>query len=132
MVRSRMNSCTRWPAKALCASKASGRASSCKGQGQGVRSWPSSAGQAWVNSRCCAGVRQGRSVALQFHPELDPALLELWLDDDREAGEAVLVGCTHDQLRSRTAELHDDAALRIRRLVQGFLTYTARQPCPSS
>ncbi|MBX9918489.1 MAG: type 1 glutamine amidotransferase, partial [Mycolicibacterium frederiksbergense] len=66
------------------------------------------------------------------HPELDPALLELWLDDDREAGEATLGGCTHDELRSRTAELHDDAARRIRRLVQGFLAYTARQPCPSS
>jgi GMP synthase-like glutamine amidotransferase len=74
----------------------------------------------------------GRAVALQFHPELDPALLELWLDDDREAGEAALLGRTHDQLRSRTAELHDDAAQRIRRLVNGFLAYTARQPCPSS
>jgi GMP synthase-like glutamine amidotransferase len=74
----------------------------------------------------------GRAVALQFHPELDPALLELWLDDDREAGEAALLGRSHDQLRSRTAELHDDAAQRIRRLVNGFLAYTARQPCPSS
>ena len=71
-------------------------------------------------------------MALQFHPELDPALLEGWLDDDREAGEAELAGRTHDELRTRTAELHDDAAHRIRRLVQGFLTYTARQPCPSS
>lgn len=74
----------------------------------------------------------GRAVALQFHPELDPTLLELWLDDDRDAGEAALLGRTHDELRSRTAELHDDAAQRIRRLVNGFLAHTARQPCPSS
>lgn len=74
----------------------------------------------------------GRTLALQFHPELDPALLELWLEDDRDASEAELAGRTHDQLRSRTAELHDDAARRIRLLVQGFLTHTARQPCPSS
>ena len=68
----------------------------------------------------------GRAVALQFHPELDPALLELWLDDDRDAGEAELLGRSHDELRSRTAELHDDAAARIRRLVKGFLAHTAR------
>lgn len=74
----------------------------------------------------------GRAVALQFHPELDPALLELWLDDDRDGGEAGLLGRSHDELRSRTAELHDDAARRIRLLVRGFLTHTARQPCPSS
>lgn len=74
----------------------------------------------------------GRAVGLQFHPELDPALLELWLDDDRDAGEAGLVGVTHDELRARTAQLHDDAARRIRGLVDGFLAYTARQPCPSS
>lgn len=74
----------------------------------------------------------GRAVGLQFHPELDPDLLELWLDDDRDAGEAGLLGVSHDDLRTRTAELHDDAARRIRALVNGFLTYTARQPCPSS
>lgn len=74
----------------------------------------------------------GRAVALQFHPELDRGLLELWLDDDRDAGEAAMAGRTHDELRSRTAELHDDAAQRIRRLVRGFLAHTARQPCPSS
>jgi GMP synthase-like glutamine amidotransferase len=27
----------------------------------------------------------GRTLALRFHPELDAALLQLWLDDDNEA-----------------------------------------------
>lgn len=74
----------------------------------------------------------GRAVGLQFHPELDPALLELWLHDDREAGEAGQLGVSHEELRSSTARWHDDAAVRIRELVRGFLAYTARQPCPSS
>jgi GMP synthase-like glutamine amidotransferase len=73
----------------------------------------------------------GRALALQFHPEIDPALLELWLAEDRD-GEVTGVGLTHDELRSRTTELADSAARRIRDLVRGFLTHVARQPCPGS
>jgi GMP synthase-like glutamine amidotransferase len=61
----------------------------------------------------------GRTLALQFHPELDTALLEDWLADD---GEAVEIGQTHDELRLRTKELTDDAAQRVRALVRGFLS----------
>ena len=73
----------------------------------------------------------GRSLALQFHPELDSRLLELWLADDRD-GEVAGTGLSHDELRTRTTELADSAAKRIRGLVRGFLTHVARQPCPSS
>jgi GMP synthase-like glutamine amidotransferase len=73
----------------------------------------------------------GRALALQFHPEIDNALLDAWLADDRD-GEVVGAGLTHDELRSRTTELANDTETRIRRLVRGFLTYVARQPCPSS
>jgi GMP synthase-like glutamine amidotransferase len=73
----------------------------------------------------------GRALALQFHPEVDNALLELWLAEDRD-GEVVGAGLSHDELRYRTTELGDDAALRIRGLVRGFLTHVACQPCPSS
>ncbi|MBS1693629.1 MAG: type 1 glutamine amidotransferase [Actinobacteria bacterium] len=72
----------------------------------------------------------GRTLALQFHPELDRALLELWLADDRH-GEAAGVGVTHDELRSQTTELEESAAKRIRELVQGFLSYVQAQPRPS-
>lgn len=73
----------------------------------------------------------GRALALQFHPEIDTALLDVWLADDRD-GEVVGAGLSHDELRSRTTELADDVATRIRALVHGFLTHVARQPCPNS
>jgi GMP synthase-like glutamine amidotransferase len=73
----------------------------------------------------------GTTLALQFHPEIDHALLELWLADDRD-GEVTGVGLSHDELRSRTSEFIDSATTRIRDLVRGFLTHVARQPCPSS
>ncbi|MCV7170308.1 type 1 glutamine amidotransferase [Mycobacterium manitobense] len=72
----------------------------------------------------------GRTLALQFHPELDAGLLAGWLADDRD-GEVVGAGLRHDELLARTAEMRDDAARRIRLLVRGFLDRVARQPCPS-
>ena len=73
----------------------------------------------------------GRALALQFHPEIDRALLDLWLADDRD-GEVVGFGVSHDELLSRTTALADSAAQRVRGLVRGFLAHVARQPCPSS
>jgi GMP synthase-like glutamine amidotransferase len=73
----------------------------------------------------------GRALALQFHPEVDPGLLELWLADDRD-GEVAGVGLTHDELRSCTTELAAGAPARVRDLVRGFVTHVVRQPCPSS
>lgn len=73
----------------------------------------------------------GRSLALQFHPEIDLKLLDAWLDDDRD-GDVVGAGLSHDELRQRTTELADDVATRVRGLVSGFLMHVARQPCPSS
>jgi GMP synthase-like glutamine amidotransferase len=72
----------------------------------------------------------GRALGLQFHPELDPGLLDGWLADDRN-GEVASVGLTHDELRSATTELTVRAARRIRGLVRGFLSQVAHQPCPS-
>jgi GMP synthase-like glutamine amidotransferase len=73
----------------------------------------------------------GRALALQFHPEIDLKLLDIWLDDDRD-GDVVGAGLSHDELRDRTIELADDVAIRVRDLVRGFLTHVAGQPCPSS
>ena len=73
----------------------------------------------------------GRALALQFHPEVDHDLLELWLAEDHD-DEVVGVGRTHDELRSRTTELAESASARVRDLVRGFVTHVVRQPCPSS
>lgn len=72
----------------------------------------------------------GRAMALQFHPELDEALLDVWLDNDRD-GDVAALGLDPDELRSATAQLRPDAAVRIRRLVRGFVDRVVRQPCPS-
>jgi GMP synthase-like glutamine amidotransferase len=72
----------------------------------------------------------GRALALQFHPEIDVKLLDLWLDGDRD-GEVVGAGLSHDELRDRTIELANDTSTRIRGLVRGFLTHVAGQR-PSS
>ncbi len=73
----------------------------------------------------------GRALALQFHPEIDLKLLDLWLDDDRD-GDVVGAGLSHDELQRRTIELADDVASRIRGLVRGFLAHATSQARPSS
>ena len=56
--------------------------------------------------------------------ELDHGLLELWITDDLRGGDdgdLARLGLRHDDLRSHTTRHVDDAARRLRKLVQGFL-----------
>lgn len=62
----------------------------------------------------------GRALALQFHPELDHEVLEMWIADDHD-GDAAELGISHDDLRARTGVELDDAARRLRLLVRSFL-----------
>ncbi len=67
----------------------------------------------------------GTALALQLHPELDADLLEIWLAQDRD-GSVAEIGRSHDELRRQTTELADDAAARLRTLVDGFLRGVVR------
>jgi GMP synthase-like glutamine amidotransferase len=78
------------------------------------------------NGRATQAFVVGHSVGLQFHPELDGPLLEVWLDNDE--AEAVALGLNTDELRSETAQLQPDARRRLSVLVHGFLDRVARQP----
>ncbi|WP_166905179.1 type 1 glutamine amidotransferase [Mycobacterium sp. DL440] len=67
----------------------------------------------------------GTALALQFHPELDSELLEVWLAHDRD-GEVAGTGSSPDELRLQTREFVGDAAARLRTLVRGFLSRVVR------
>ena len=62
----------------------------------------------------------GRSMGVQFHPELTPRMLDGWLGNvGRE--HAVAFGADPDQLVAETAVRSTEAETRARRLVAGFL-----------
>lgn len=69
---------------------------------------------------------QGRALGLQFHPEVDAALVNKWLLD--EDGAVARLGLDADEIRARTAVEFDDAARRLRLLVRGFLTLLDKDP----
>ena len=64
-----------------------------------------------------------RTLAVQFHPEIDAALLAGWLEYDRD--EVLEAGVDPDEMLGRTAQLKDLAATRVRTLVDGFLSRVA-------
>lgn len=66
----------------------------------------------------------GRSMGVQFHPELTPRMLDGWLGNvGRE--HAVAFGADPDQLVAETAVRSTEAGTRARRLVAGFLALGA-------
>lgn len=70
--------------------------------------------------RAVQAFRLGGALGLQFHPELDADLLELWITEDRD-GDLARHGIGAEDLRSQTAAIADDAAGRLRLLVRGYL-----------
>ncbi len=62
----------------------------------------------------------GSALALQFHPELDGPLLELWIREDRD-GQLQRLELDIDEIRAQTAAERDASVDRLRVLVAGFL-----------
>jgi GMP synthase-like glutamine amidotransferase len=69
----------------------------------------------------------GRTLGLQFHPELTPAVLECWLSAGG-ASELARLGLDADALMARTRSLVGGAAARTHELVRRFVTDVARRP----
>jgi GMP synthase-like glutamine amidotransferase len=70
-----------------------------------------------------------RTLAVQFHPEIDPETLDVWLrngDDIKLAAHGVDV----TRLVEDTKTLHASAAARTHALVDYFLDRVATQPAP--
>ena len=68
--------------------------------------------------------RIGRSLAVQFHPEITPSQLQAWIDN---GGKDFLVAHAVDPaaLVAETVRTADDAQTRTRRLVDNFLDQVA-------
>jgi GMP synthase-like glutamine amidotransferase len=69
----------------------------------------------------------GRSLGLQFHPEVTESVLSAWLTGDG-ASEMATAGVDVAALLAQTRRLEAGAALRTRELVRRFLSDVATQP----
>jgi GMP synthase-like glutamine amidotransferase len=80
-------------------------------------------------ARADQAFRIGRSLAVQFHPEITPGQLAAWIDN---GGLAYLEahGLDAEALLAETARTADDAQARSRRLVDRFLDQVATAPLP--
>ena len=67
----------------------------------------------------------GRTLALQFHPEVDPEVLEAWLAMEGVCAEVEAEGVDVEQLRSQTKSIQPASDKRTYDLVDTFLRRVA-------
>lgn len=72
------------------------------------------------NAAATQAFAHGRALGLQFHPEVDTALVQRWIDEDH-GGDITRLGLSAEEVRAHTAGVADDAARRLRLLVAGFV-----------
>jgi hypothetical protein len=70
--------------------------------------------------------RLRRNLALQFHPEVDRAVIEAWFVDDLD--QIAELGLDPDELLAETERQRDAAHARAARLVDTFLAWSSPAP----
>jgi GMP synthase-like glutamine amidotransferase len=70
----------------------------------------------------------GRTLALQFHPEIDPYVLDLWLEMEGGRAEVEGEGVVVQELRRQTRAQESDSNKRAYDLVDQFLDRIAGAP----
>lgn len=85
---------------------------------------PAGATEIAKNGNASQAFVMGRTMGVQFHPELDEELLELWLAGSGR-DEIAELSLTADQLRSATTRVVEDARQRVHALVRAFVAQVA-------
>jgi len=80
------------------------------------------------NDLCPQAFSYGRTLGLQFHPEIDPQVLDLWLDMEGGCAEVESEGVDVKALRVQTKELEVQTNQRGYDLVDKFLDRIATAP----
>ena len=80
------------------------------------------------NDLCPQAYSFGRTLGLQFHPEIDSQVLDLWLEMDGGCAEVESEGVDVKELRAQTKEIEQQTNQRGYDLVDQFLDRIATAP----
>jgi len=80
------------------------------------------------NELCAQAYVFGRTLGMQFHPEIDAEVLDMWLAMDGGCVEVESEGVNVEELRARTKELERESNQRGYYLVDQFLDRVATAP----